>query len=165
MEKWDILDSRGVPLGRTFCDGEKLREGEYSLMVQIHLYTPERNFLMQKRSAKKKYYPGQWDLTGGRVQAGESSRNAIAREVKEELGLSLIPEGPKLLARFCLPQYHVLQDIYAQECSIRLEDCILQEEEVEQVRFVEPEEYFFLLKMNKSEEYLSMLRAWWKENS
>jgi 8-oxo-dGTP pyrophosphatase MutT (NUDIX family) len=33
------------------------------------------------------YYPGQWDLLGGHVEPGESPRDAVRRELREELGV------------------------------------------------------------------------------
>ena len=34
---------------------------------------------------------GQWSLPGGRVEAGESLREAVVREVQEELGITVRP--------------------------------------------------------------------------
>lgn len=42
-------------------------------------------------------YPGMWDLPGGHVEAGETPFSAIAREMNEEMGLTLT--GHRLFAR------------------------------------------------------------------
>lgn len=34
-------------------------------------------------------YPNMWDLPGGRVEAGETPRECICREIREEMGLGL----------------------------------------------------------------------------
>lgn len=34
-------------------------------------------------------YPGMWDVPGGHVEAGETPRDCIVREIKEEMGLTL----------------------------------------------------------------------------
>lgn len=39
----------------------------------------------------KPTYKPRWDLPGGVVEAGESPRQAAAREIKEELALELLP--------------------------------------------------------------------------
>lgn len=47
-------------------------------------------------------YKPDWDLSGGVVEVGESPRLAVAREVEEELGLTLDP-GPLLLTDWLPP--------------------------------------------------------------
>jgi 8-oxo-dGTP diphosphatase len=53
------------------------------------LINPEREVLLQLRGSSESLYPNHWTLPGGRVEAGESPRQAIIREVKEELDLDL----------------------------------------------------------------------------
>ncbi|KAB8186921.1 NUDIX domain-containing protein [Nonomuraea phyllanthi] len=40
------------------------------------------------------FQPGRWELPGGRMRAGESPDDALAREVWEEVGLKVIPGRP-----------------------------------------------------------------------
>jgi 8-oxo-dGTP pyrophosphatase MutT (NUDIX family) len=46
-------------------------------------------FPLCRRAAKLRRHAGQWALPGGRLDAGESPVEAVVREVREELGLSL----------------------------------------------------------------------------
>lgn len=39
-------------------------------------------------------FPGQWGLPGGGVEPGESIEEALAREVREELGVSVVSAKP-----------------------------------------------------------------------
>nr|WP_246195582.1 NUDIX domain-containing protein [Halopolyspora algeriensis] len=47
--------------------------------------------------AQQRHYPakhaGRWELPGGRVEPGESERDAVVRECKEELGMDVVPTG------------------------------------------------------------------------
>lgn len=44
---------------------------------------------VHKRSAKRKFLPGCWDIPGGHVEAGESLLGALERELLEETGWQL----------------------------------------------------------------------------
>lgn len=52
--------------------------------------------LMFKRSETKKKFPGFWSLPGGHIDEGEDPLSAAIREVKEETGVSIVPEDIKL---------------------------------------------------------------------
>lgn len=45
--------------------------------------------LLAHRSSSKKWYPNVWDFPGGHVEPGENSREALARELREELGVRI----------------------------------------------------------------------------
>ncbi|WP_308199974.1 NUDIX domain-containing protein [Actinotalea sp. C106] len=52
--------------------------------------------LLGLRSASRSSFPGVWDLPGGHVEAGESSRAALDRELREELGVVVqVAHGPE----------------------------------------------------------------------
>lgn len=58
----------------------------------------ENRMLLLKRSMKSRWMPGKWGLPGGKIEAGETSKFAAARETKEETGL--VVTGLKLLPSF-----------------------------------------------------------------
>jgi len=49
----------------------------------------EGKYLVTRRSKKSAYMPLKWDIPGGIVEPGETVKDAIYREVKEETGLTI----------------------------------------------------------------------------
>lgn len=90
MEMWDIYDKDKKKTGRTMKRNDWcLQEGEYHLTVLGVVARPDGKFLITKRVMTKAWAPGWWEVSGGAVQAGEESREAVIREVKEETGLDV----------------------------------------------------------------------------
>jgi pyrimidine 5'-nucleotidase len=95
--------------------------------------------LVQQRSALKDYCPLKLDpLPGGVVQFGESYRDNAIRELEEEMGIDTsTPLGNTLTRLFSFPyqdeQVRVWGEVF--ECIYRgrVEDLILQKEEVESI--------------------------------
>lgn len=97
MELWDIYDEDKKPTGRTMKRNDWcLKDGEYHLTVLGVIKKPDGRFLITQRVMTKAWAPGWWEVSGGAVKAGESSEEAVIREVSEETGLDL--SG-------CVPEY------------------------------------------------------------
>ena len=57
-------------------------------------------YLLQLRDARTDiWYPDHWGLFGGATEPGEDSREALARELREELELDLEPQSAQFFAR------------------------------------------------------------------
>ncbi len=54
---------------------------------------PDGTFLLAQRPAGKPY-PGYWEFPGGKIEPGEDARTALARELREELGIELREATP-----------------------------------------------------------------------
>lgn len=95
--------------------------------------------LVQRRSARKDYCPLKLDpLPGGVVQYGESYVDNAIRELQEEMGIDVsVASGNTLSRLFSFPYQdecvRVWGDVF--ECTYRgrIEDLVLQEEEVESI--------------------------------
>ena len=96
MEYNDIYDRDRHLTGRTHRRGSRWQSGEYGLVVCVWVYDGEGNLLLTRR-AKEKSFPGTWENSGGAAMAGETSRQAIARELFEETGIRAEEEEFELL--------------------------------------------------------------------
>ena len=59
-------------------------------MVALSLRDLDGRILLQQRPAGKRH-GGLWEFPGGKVETGENPRFALAREIAEELALTLAP--------------------------------------------------------------------------
>ncbi|VVT17463.1 (deoxy)nucleoside triphosphate pyrophosphohydrolase [Erythrobacter sp. EC-HK427] len=59
-------------------------------VVALALIDDEGRLLLQERPSGK-HHGGLWEFPGGKVEAGESPRDSLVREIEEELGLHLDP--------------------------------------------------------------------------
>ena len=81
MEFWDIYDENKQLTGRTMKRNDWcLKEGEHHLTVLGVIARPDGTFLITKRVMTTAWAPGWWEVSGGGVQAGESSEEAVRRE-------------------------------------------------------------------------------------
>ena len=86
MEFNDIYDGQRRLTGRLHRRGDRWRKGEYGLVVCVWVYDGKGNLLLTRR-APEKTFAGTWENSGGAAKAGETSRQAIARELFEETGI------------------------------------------------------------------------------
>ena len=135
MELWDLYDENRVPLGRTHPRGEPVPEGTYHLAVIVVILNPRGEVLLTRRAKEKAVCPGWWENTGGAALAGETSLQAILRELREETGLAARPEEFTLLLREdCRTDAHF--DIYALSWDGDAEDIRFQPGETDAARWV-----------------------------
>jgi 8-oxo-dGTP diphosphatase len=52
-------------------------------------------------------YPGYWEFPGGKLEPGESPREALTRELHEELGIEVVRAAPWLTQRYLYPHANV----------------------------------------------------------
>jgi len=97
MEYNDIYDKNRNRTGKLHLRGTRWGIGEYGLVVCVWVYDGKGNLLLTRR-AKGKSFAGTWENSGGAAQAGETSRQAIARELFEETGIRAEEEEFELLS-------------------------------------------------------------------
>ncbi len=133
MEFNDIYDSRRNLTGRTHRRGTPWGKGEYGLVVCVWVYDGKGNLLMTRR-APEKSFAGTWENSGGAAKAGETSRQAIARELWEETGIRAREEEFELLDVGQDKAAHF--DFYCLMREVPLEDIVLQPGETDGAKWV-----------------------------
>ena len=135
MEYWDIYDRDKKPTGRTMKKNDwNMKDGEFHLTVLGVLKRPDKKFLITQRVMTKSWAPGHWEVSGGGVKAGETSREAVNREVLEETGIDVSGIKEDFLYTYSRENpkegdnYFV--DAYLFTVDFELDDVKIQEEEV-----------------------------------
>ena len=73
----------------------------------------EGRFLVVKRSPTDDFLPNCWEFVGGGVEEKETVKNALIREIKEEVGLDISDKNTKALIFCCFAK---TQNINADFC-------------------------------------------------
>ena len=171
-EIFDIVDEQGLPTGETVDRETAHREG--ILHRTAHLWMMRRRetgveILVQKRSAGKDSFPSCYDISSaGHIPAGVDFKPSAVRELKEELGLDALEEeliycGTRRIRNE--KEFHgrmfrdnQVSNVYCIWRDVEPEECVLQEEEVEEVKWillqecknrVEAEDPAFCIKMEE----------------
>ena len=137
MERNDIYDENRNLTGRTRPRGEALAPGEYGLVVCVWVYDGKGNILMTRR-APGKSFAGTWENSGGAAQAGETSLQAVVRELREETGIVAAAEEFEFLST--TRDGHFFYDHYCLRADVPLEKITLQPGETDGVRWVSMDE-------------------------
>ena len=86
----DIYDQNRRPTGQVVPrKGTFLKEGQFMLYVLALIQNADGRFLITQRALNKKWAAGWWEVTGGGASAGETSAQAITREVRSLLFITL----------------------------------------------------------------------------
>ena len=67
---------------------------------------PDGQVLLAQRPEGKPY-AGYWEFPGGKLEPGEAPRDALVRELHEELGIGVVRAAPWLVQTFVYPHAHV----------------------------------------------------------
>ena len=86
MEFNAVYDKDRNLTGQIHRRGQPWQPGEYGLVVCVWVYDSMGRLLMTRR-APEKSFPGTWENSGGAAKAGETSIQAIRRELFEETGI------------------------------------------------------------------------------
>lgn len=130
MEFNDIYDENRNLTGRIHQRGTPWKAGEYGLVVCVWVYDGRGHLLLTRR-AKEKSFAGTWENSGGAAQAGETSRQAIARELYEETGIQAREEEFEFLGTE--RDRNTFYDFYCLKRQVKLKDIVLLPGETDDV--------------------------------
>lgn len=135
MELRDLYDENKQLTGEKIYKGQDVPKGRYYITVVVFMQNNKNEFLLQKRVKKK---DGKWATTGGHPISGETSKQGIITEIKEELGINIVEENVKLFKTIKTEDDFV--DIYYLKEDIDINEIKIQKEEVEDVKWATIEE-------------------------
>lgn len=134
MELLDIYDANRNRTGRVHRRWDRLSRGDYILVVCVWVADDRGRLLLTLRAPEKNGCPNTWENSGGAVKAGETSRQAIARELYEETGLRV--EQSEFLLLESDRTRDTFYDFYFVRHPAPLEQIVLQPGETADARWV-----------------------------
>ena len=137
----DLYDINSNKTNKTYHKGDIIPKGYYPMVVMVVIRNSKGEFLMQKRVKEK---GGDWGVTGGHPKSGETPKEGIVTEVKEELGLDFSKEKFILYdsgcdGNDCYKMYFINKDI-------DIKDITIQEDELSEVRWFSMDELKHMVK-------------------
>ena len=162
MEFWDIYDKDKKLTGRTMKRNDwTMADGDYHLTVLGVIRRPDGKFLITKRVSTKEWAPGAFEVSGGGVRAGETSEEAVRREVLEETGLDInnaVSGGYVFTYRRDNPEErnNYFVDVYEFVMDVKESDIHLQVEETDRFEFADAAQIKALAEQGKFLHYDSI---------
>lgn len=141
-EMWDAYDAQENKLGYQVrrSMAKSLPEGVYHVVVMIYTITKHGEVLTTQR-ARNKTYPLKWEVTGGSIVSGESSREGAVRELYEETGIVRKPEELIPLYGYTDHNKHCIYHGYLNLCENQ-EHVVLQQGETMDYMYIPYNEFF-----------------------
>ena len=146
MEQNDVYDENRNLTGKLHKRGTPWKPGEYGLVVCVWVYDGRGHLLMTRR-AKGKSFAGTWENSGGAAKAGETSRQAVARELFEETGIRAGEEEFELIDSD--RDRSTFYDFYCLKREVPLKDVVLLPGETDGVQWVSYGKIHWMIRTGK----------------
>ena len=118
-------------------------KGRYSIVVLAFIENSKGEFLFQMTSKRKKNV---WATTGGHVKSGQTSKEAIIEEIKEELGIDINENEIKLFKTYKYDD--AFKDVFYIKKDIDINSLTYEKDEVEYVKYLTKDKILDLINNN-----------------
>ena len=144
----DVISLNREKTGEVLPRGLLYPQKKHFLSVHVWVKNSQGQFLMQKRLPNRHVDPNMWSVHGGVADAGETSLDAAKRETLEEIGLKI--ENPVLVYQNPEPDpWGGMVDVWLAYSEAKVEDLVLQQTEIADVRWFNREELEDYIKQGK----------------
>lgn len=146
MEYLDILNKNGEKTGEIKDRKEVHNKGFWHRGFHVWVINWNHEILLQRRSSNKDIYPNKlYASVAGHPISNEDELKGIEREFAEEIGIEINREKLEYLFTFSQEVIendgkfidNMFYDVYLLEQDINLNDLILQEDEVSEVKYLD----------------------------
>lgn len=147
-EVFDVLNENGEFINQVEAREECHKKGLWHKAVVVFIISMDnKKVLLQQRSASKKLWPNLWDITaGGHVLSGEFGYQTVIRETKEEIGIEITKNDLEFIGGTIsentsgnIINRH-FNEFYIVHKDVDINDIVLQEDEVQNIRWFDKEE-------------------------
>lgn len=139
----NLYDCNRVCLKELIVRSTVQPKNTFILSTHVVIINSKKQMLLQKRSADKKVYPLLYDITlGAGVKAGETSNQAVTREIHEELGLNF--DFTTIRPNFIINYSRGFDDFYILKQDVDISKVSFTDGEVVEVKWASIDE---ILKM------------------
>lgn len=146
----DVLDENGVKTGEILSRDEIHKRGLWHRAIVVAIVNDKNEILLQQRSDNKEKNAGMWDISvAGHISNGQDALSAAAREINEEVSVSLGYNVDIKSFRYMFSyrtQQKYSEDFIENQFydffilrkeGIKIEDIKMQESEVKAIKFVD----------------------------
>lgn len=155
----DVVAPNGVPTGEVLPRKEVHSLGKLHRAVHLYLFNKKNDLLLQRRSAFVDHYPNRLSISvTGHIDAGESSVEAVRRELSEELGISATEQNFHFLFSYrkdavLSPTYidRQINDVYACWTDFDLNNMVFDRTEVCEVIWVSLPDFKKMVELGTSD--------------
>lgn len=154
-----IVDANDKVVGYKARDS--LNEQDIYRVSALWITDSNEQILLARRHHTKSHHPGKWGpAVAGTVEEGETYADNIVKEAEEELGLKNIEPtiGPKTKTD---DGHHHFTQWYVLNIDLNITQFKIQEDEVEEIKWISAEELKKQLKENP-EEFLPKMKKYFE---